>query len=138
MEVNKSQLFCRKQVLAKGGGSIDCGESMQPCKFGPSIAADKCKYFEPCSNGQHEPHEIVVIELDMSTRLRVSNQIDVRMIEIGFEAKDYAALDLGFELGPCWPLDRYASVTLPQLVVVANKLGLRITINDLNFSPLLK
>jgi len=58
------------------------------------------------NNKTHEPHEIVVVDLGPSTRLRVTGQIDDRMIEKGFGPKDFAALDLGLDLRPCWPLTK--------------------------------
>ena len=81
-------------------------------------------------------NEIVTIEMSASDRLRIYGQITARMEKLGFNPCDYSALDLGFELPANWPVDKDAQPTLAQLVVVANKLKMRITIADLNLAPL--
>lgn len=76
--------------------------------------------------------EIVKIELTPSGRLSLANQIKMRMLEI-LQYDFYYVLDLGFELNETWPLE--GEILLSQLVVIAHKLKMQITIGDVNLSP---
>jgi len=78
--------------------------------------------------------EIVTVELATSDRIRLSEQIRVRMEELGYKAYDYDKLDLGLHLPVDWPADIDAQPTLAELVVMAKRLGMKITIGDLNMA----
>ena len=73
-----------------------------------------------------EPNEIVVIELSPEGRMRLSNQILRGMDEMGFTPFHYDALDLGFYLSAAWPTDPAVEITLAQLVVLMQKLKMRL------------
>jgi len=81
-------------------------------------------------------NEIVVVEMPTEARLRISNQIVVRMQKLGYTPFNFEALHLGFELAPGWPIDVHAQPTMAELVVVAGKLGMCIVIGDINLVPL--
>lgn len=83
-----------------------------------------------------EKGEMVIIEMAPSDRLRLYGQITGRMEKLGYNACDYRALNLGFELPANWPVDINAEPTLAQLVVLARKLEMRIVIDNLNLVPL--
>ena len=84
----------------------------------------------------HEPNERVIIELSPEGRMRLSSQILRRMQEMGFKGFRYDALDLGFHLPTEWPDDPSIEITHAQLVVLAARLDMRLTIGDANFSPM--
>lgn len=80
-------------------------------------------------------NETVIIELFSADRIKLSEQIYKAMEAKGFKPYDYAALDMGFDL-PCqWPADKACEVTIAQLVVIAQKLNLRIVIRGLDMIP---
>jgi len=83
-----------------------------------------------------EPNEIVVILLSPEGRMRLSNQILRRMEDMGLTPFRYDALDLGFHLSAAWPTDPAVEITLAQLVVLMQKLNMRLTIADLNAAPM--
>ncbi len=83
-----------------------------------------------------EPNERIVIELSPEGRMRLSSQILRRMKEMGFTSFRYDALDLGFHLPTEWPDDPAVEITHAQLVVLATKLNMRLTIADANLSPM--
>ena len=83
-----------------------------------------------------EPNERIVIDLPPAARMRLSSQILRRMEEMGFKGFQYGALDLGFHLPAEWPDDPAVEITHAQLVVLATKLNMRLTIADVNFSPM--
>jgi len=80
-------------------------------------------------------NEIVTIEMAASDRLRLDCQINDRMEKLGFARFDYASLELGFELPMNWPADMNCQLTLAQLTVIANKLKMRVIIDNLNLIP---
>ena len=76
--------------------------------------------------------EIVKIELTPEGRLQLTNQLTMQIItKAGVDS--YSALNLGFELKDGWPLE--GEILLSQLVVLAAKLKMQITIGDINLSP---
>jgi hypothetical protein len=77
--------------------------------------------------------EIVKIELTPSGRLQLANQLQMKMVTV-FGTEDYETLDLGFPLNETWPLE--GEILLSQLVVLARKLNMQITIGDINLSPM--
>lgn len=79
--------------------------------------------------------EIVTVELSHEAKIRLYGQITSRMQQMGFESLDYAELDLGFELPAGWPADRDCEVTLARLVVIAQKLKMKLTITDIYIEP---
>ena len=79
-------------------------------------------------------NEIVRVELDSMARIELFKAIESVMSDLGFELGNYEALDLGFEIRPGWPVDYNCQPTMAELVVLAKKLGARVTITDLNFS----
>lgn len=83
-----------------------------------------------------EPNELVVIEMAASDRMKLGQQINDRMQQLGFAPYDYGKLQLGFELPVNWPEDKDSQLTLAQLSVLAVKLKMRICIGDLNMTPL--
>jgi len=82
-----------------------------------------------------DENEIVTIEMAASDRLRLDCQINDRMEKLGYARFDYASLGLGFELPMNWPADMNCQLTLAQLTVIANKLNMRIVIDNLNLIP---
>lgn len=82
-----------------------------------------------------DENKIVTIEMAASDRLRLDSQINDRMEKLGFGRFNYAELGLGFELPLNWPADMNCQLTLPQLTVIANKLNMRIIIDNLNLVP---
>ena len=75
------------------------------------------------------------IELSPAGRLQLANQIQMQMMkETGTEC--YLGLGLGFPLNETWPLE--GEILLSQLVVLAAKLKMQITIGDINLSPIPK
>ena len=81
-------------------------------------------------------NQIVSIEMLNSERLKLDNQIYNRMERLGLLPRDYDKLELGFHLPVNWPLDKDCEITLPQLVVLANKLKMKIVIGDLDLTPM--
>lgn len=80
-----------------------------------------------------EPNEIVAVEMSTADRIRISNQIFAKMEGLGFAPYDYDKLKLGFHLPTDWPAA--GELTLAQLVVVAKRLDLKVTINNINLEP---
>lgn len=74
--------------------------------------------------------KIVKIELSTIGRIRLSEQIRVRMEALGYKAYDYHKLGLGFDLPITWPADKDSELTLAQLTVLAVKLKMNLFIND--------
>jgi len=87
-------------------------------------------------NNGHEPHEIIVTNFSVATRMRIAEQINRQIKEKGFGSDDYASLDLGIDLPRGWPYNMNSQPTLAQLTVFAKKLGMRITIGEVDLSPL--
>lgn len=83
-----------------------------------------------------DKNEIVKLELPASVRLRLSTQIDRQMKLKGFGMDNYQALDLGFEVPEGWPVGENVQPTMAELVVIAQKLEMKMTIGDLNLSPM--
>jgi hypothetical protein len=70
-------------------------------------------------------------------KITLKNAIDDRVKELGL-GDSAGDLDLGFELPYGWPVDKDCEVTLAQLVVLGQKLKLRITITRLSVEPMEK
>lgn len=79
-----------------------------------------------------DKNEMVVIDMGIEPRLRLSNQVYKAMEARGYLPYDYDKLELGFKLPLGWPADKDAGLTLAQLVVVALKLNMLIVIGDVN------
>lgn len=77
-----------------------------------------------------EANERIVIEMTTAGRIRLDGQIQAQMEAKDYKACDYRTLDLGFELPITWPADPHLEVTLAQLVALAQKLDMRIVLND--------
>ena len=82
-----------------------------------------------------DPNEIILVELYPDALLELYAHITDRMEKMGHIPGDFDSLGLGFDLPPGWP-GVGTQPTLAQLVVVARKLKLRITITNLTASPL--
>ena len=82
-----------------------------------------------------DKNEIVTIEMAAGDRLRLDQQINDRMEKLGHGRYDYSKLGLGFELPLNWPADMDCQLTMLQLAVIANKLDMRIVIDNLNLIP---
>ncbi len=82
-----------------------------------------------------DENETVVIEMFPDARLRLYGQITGQMEKLGYNPADYKALNLSFELPADWPVGEDTELTIAQLVVVALKLNMRITISDLHIVP---
>ena len=82
-----------------------------------------------------ENNELVIIEMPTGERIRLYSQITGRMQELGFTSLNYSELNLGFELPLDWPCEPDNQPTLAQLVVIANKLKMKITITNLYIEP---
>lgn len=74
--------------------------------------------------------ERVTVELSTAGRIRLSEQIRVRMEAMHYTAYDYRKLGLGFDLPITWPADKDSELTLAQLTVLAVKLNMNILISD--------
>lgn len=84
-----------------------------------------------------DKNEIVRLELPASVRIRIANQITYQMIQKDLDPENgYQSLNLGFEVPEGWPIAEDTQPTMAQLVVFAQKLGMKITIGDLNLSPM--
>ncbi len=83
-----------------------------------------------------EPNERIVIDLPPEARMRLSNQIHRGMTDMGLTPFHYGALDLGFHLPVDWPLNPAVEITMAQLAELTGKLNMRLTIGNLNFSPM--
>jgi len=73
--------------------------------------------------------EIVKIELDNADKFEISKAISARMDQMGIS--DFADLKLGFDISPAWPLEP-DEPTMAKLVVIAQKLGMRLIINGIS------
>lgn len=83
-----------------------------------------------------DENQIVSIEMVPIKRMELDGQISEAMKAKGFAEGEYDKLGLGFELPEGWPgLDEDIEITMAQLVVLAQKLDLRIVINDLCMMP---
>jgi hypothetical protein len=81
--------------------------------------------------------EIVKIELTPEGRLRLDYELREGMAKAGYKGPGlYDILDLGFTLDRKWPLE--GEILLSQLVVLAAKLKMQITIGDINLMPMPK
>ncbi|HIJ67246.1 MAG TPA: hypothetical protein HPP51_03055 [Planctomycetes bacterium] len=79
--------------------------------------------------------QVVSVDLNYADAMKLAAQLNDRMEQLGHAAGDWAALDLGFELPANWPTDKDSLPTLPQLTVMAYKLGMRLVINGLDLYP---
>ncbi|MCK4958060.1 MAG: hypothetical protein KAT00_01640 [Planctomycetes bacterium] len=84
----------------------------------------------------NERNEIVVVDLSTSVKMRIFEQISSRMETMGHDPANLNSLDLGFDVPQGWPIDINTAPTMSQLVVLANKLKMRITVLDINLAPL--
>lgn len=84
----------------------------------------------------NERNEIVVVDLSTSVKMRIFEQISSRMETMGHDPANLNSLDLGFDVPEGWPIDINTAPTMSQLVVLANKLKMRITVLDINLAPL--
>ena len=75
-------------------------------------------------------NEIVVVEVASDVKLRLYGHLTARMQELGYAPGDYKALHLGVDLPLTWPVNCGYEVTLAQLVVLAQKLQMRIVITN--------
>jgi len=82
-----------------------------------------------------DENETVIAELGHDSRIQLYGQISSRMEELGFNPLDYSSLDLGIDLPADWPCGEKAQPTLAELVVVATKLNMRITIREIFIEP---
>jgi len=80
--------------------------------------------------------EIVIIEMTGGDRLKLYSQITGQMERMGLNYATWDSLDLDFELPAEWPVDVKAQPTLSQLIVIARKLKMQISIVDLNMGPM--
>jgi len=80
-------------------------------------------------------NEIVVIEMNTIDKVRLGEQIRSQMEKQDYTAFDYSSLKLGFHLPIDWPAGKDCELTLSQLVVLAKKLGMKITIVDMYMEP---
>lgn len=80
--------------------------------------------------------EMVVIEMAAGDRLRLYGEITSQMKKLGHNPCNYAALNLGFDLPADWPMDMNDRPTMARLIVLAQKLKMRIVINNMNLEPL--
>ena len=78
--------------------------------------------------------EIVGVEIDAIGREALMTVIDERMEELGLVPGDYDGVAHGLGLGEAWP--NYGEITLAQLVVLAAKLRMAITITGIEMCPL--
>ena len=83
-------------------------------------------------------NQVIVIDLPPEARMRLSDQILRGMEDMGLTPFHYGALDLGFHLPAKWPTDPAVEITLAQLVVFMQKLKMRLTIENVNASPMPK
>lgn len=80
--------------------------------------------------------ERVIIEMASGDRLKLYSQITGQIERLGLNHASWDSLDLGIKLPAGWPVDVKAQPTLSQLIVVARKLKMQISINDLNLEPM--
>ena len=78
--------------------------------------------------------EKVKIELLSPDKVNLSNEISAQMTKLGLGA-DVSKLDLGFALPEDWPADLNDQPTMAQLIVVAQKLKMRIVISGIDLYP---
>jgi len=79
--------------------------------------------------------EIVKIELSTMDKMKIALQIGEQMGKLGL-GSDYESLNLGIELPPDWPMDKDDHPTMAQLVVLAQKLKMKIVISNIDLFPL--
>lgn len=86
-----------------------------------------------------DENETVVIEMAPDDRIRLYGQVTAQMEKLGHNPCDYNSLNLGIDLPadlPAdWPVGEKSQPSMPQLVVVARKLDMRIIITDLILIP---
>lgn len=82
-----------------------------------------------------DENQIVSIEMVPIKRMDLNRQISEAMKAKGFANGEYDRLGLGLELPDNWPDDKDAEITMAQLMVLAQKLDLKIVINDLSMMP---
>jgi hypothetical protein len=78
-------------------------------------------------------NEMVVVDIRDGDRRRLWDAMTKRSWEL--YDKDYAHLDLGFDLPIGWPAHD-EKIAFSQLVVLAKKLNMRIHIRELEMTPL--
>jgi hypothetical protein len=84
--------------------------------------------------------EVVKIELTAESRMTLGFSLNERMNELGYRSplgdidEQIRLLKLGVEFPKDWPLK--GEILLSQLVVLAVKLKMQITIGDINLSPM--
>jgi len=83
-----------------------------------------------------DANEMVVLELAPDALLRLYSNITGRMQSLGMNSADWRELGPGLDLPAGWPIDKDARPTLAELVVIARKLQMRITIRELSMQPL--
>jgi len=81
-----------------------------------------------------QSNEIVGIEIDDDIREQLDVVLQERMEELGLIGGDYCGLIPGLAGQEAWPLD--GEVTLAQLVALAAKLRMAITITGVEMCPL--
>jgi len=80
-------------------------------------------------------NQIVSVEMTAVKRMELDRQISEAMKAKGCANGEYNKLGLGFELPEGWPVDKDSEITMAQLIVLAQKLDLKIVINDLCMMP---
>lgn len=80
-------------------------------------------------------NEIIAIEIPINNKIELYGKITSQMENLGYNPVNYGALDLGFELPADWPFGRDTEITMAQLVVIAKKLDMRISITELFIEP---
>jgi len=80
-------------------------------------------------------NEIVIINIPHLVKVELYSKVTSRMENLGYNTVNYGALDLGFELPADWPFGRDTEITMAQLVVIAKKLDMRISITELFIEP---
>jgi len=80
-------------------------------------------------------NEIVIINIPHLVKVELYSKITSQMENLGYNPVNYGALDLGFELPADWPFGKDTEITMAQLVVIAKKLNMRISITELFIEP---
>ena len=79
--------------------------------------------------------ELVTIQLSPAEKLKIYGQLTAIMEKMGYDPEDWDKLELGIELPPNWPADKNDYPTMAQLVVLANKLKMKIVISNIDLFP---